>query len=174
MPTVDRFKFLTRGKFMTNVCDRWAFRKVDNLQSAWFNGAGYESWESEDSAPPMRRAVHAPVLSRPLRPIPFVAVDPTAEKKAALTCTLPLLRARITDVWGTWNGIVPRDAEAIRRVATMMRFFGGLGGLLHSPDWEPHTPAPLSDGVFASACVRRKNNGAARARPPRHAVPVPL
>merc|ERR1711865_254406 len=46
IPQVDRFKFITKGKFMTNICDRWAFRKTDNLQTAWFNGAGYESWEN--------------------------------------------------------------------------------------------------------------------------------
>jgi len=73
IPQVDRFKFITKGKFMTNICDRWAKDKTDNLQTAWFNGAGYESWEN---------------------------------------------------VWGTWNGIVKRDAEAIRRVASMLRFFG--------------------------------------------------
>jgi formylglycine-generating enzyme required for sulfatase activity len=99
VPTVDRFKFLTRGKFMTHVCDRWAKRKTDNLQSAWFNGAGYESWEN---------------------------------------------------VWGTWNGIVPRDAAAIKRVAAMLRFWGGPGGLLQSPGWEPHTPDSTTPDVFAS------------------------
>ena len=78
---------------------RWATRKTDNLQTAWFNGGGYESWEN---------------------------------------------------VWGTWNGIVPRDAEALRRVATMLRFFGGRGGLLQSEEWEPHTPAVLTRGVFGS------------------------
>merc|ERR1712232_528566 len=98
IPVVDRFKFLTRGKFMTNVCDRWAKTKTDNLQMAWFNGDGYESWEN---------------------------------------------------VWGTWNGITPRDGEAIRRVATMLRYFGGLG-LLQSEEWEPHTTGLLSDDLFAS------------------------
>ena len=53
-------------------------------------------------------------------------------------------------MWGTWNGIVPRDAEALRRVATMLRFFGGRGGLLQSEEWEPHTPAVLTRGVFGS------------------------
>ena len=99
VPQVDRFKYLTRGKFMTNVCDRWATRKTDNLQSVWFNGVGYESWEN---------------------------------------------------VWGTWNGIVPRDAEALRRVSTMLRFFGGRGGLLQAEEWEPHTPSVLTPGVFGS------------------------
>ncbi len=108
-PQIDRFKFLTRGKFMTNICDRWAFRKTDNLQSAWLSGTGYESWEN---------------------------------------------------VWGTWNGIVPRDGEAIRRVAHMLRFLGGKTDstspplasrdYLHSPDWEPHVPGPMQQGVFAS------------------------
>lgn len=115
VPVVDRFKFLTRGKFMTNICDRWAFRKTDNLQSAWLSGTGYESWEN---------------------------------------------------VWGTWNGIVPRDAEAIRRVAHMLRFLGGKPlpfrapvsdafpvasrNYLHSAGWEPHVSGPMHPGVFAS------------------------
>jgi len=45
-PVVDRFKFVTEGKFLTNVCNRWAKHKTDDLQSAWFNGDGYESWEN--------------------------------------------------------------------------------------------------------------------------------
>eukprot|EP00939_MAST-03C_sp_MAST-3C-sp1_P000739 g739.t1 len=46
IPNVARFKFLTSGKFMTNVCNRWAKSKTDDLQTAWFNGIGYESWEN--------------------------------------------------------------------------------------------------------------------------------
>jgi type I site-specific restriction-modification system R (restriction) subunit len=42
--------------------DRWNRDKTDNLQYAFFNGVGYESWEN---------------------------------------------------VWGIWNGITPRDAEAL-------------------------------------------------------------
>jgi iron(II)-dependent oxidoreductase len=45
-PVVDRFKFVTEGKFLTHVCNRWAKDKTDDLQSAWFNGDGYESWEN--------------------------------------------------------------------------------------------------------------------------------
>ena len=103
IPIVDRFKWLTRGKFMTNACDRWAKNKTDHLHAAWFNGAGYESWEN---------------------------------------------------VWGVWNGIVPRDAEALRRVATMLRFLGGARGsgedVLHSAGWVPHTPEVVQSGVYAS------------------------
>lgn len=46
IPVVDRFKFITRGKFLTNVCDRWNKDHTDNLQFAWFNGDGFESWEN--------------------------------------------------------------------------------------------------------------------------------
>jgi len=45
-PVVDRFKFVTEGKFLTNVCNRWAKSKTNDTQSAWFNGDGYESWEN--------------------------------------------------------------------------------------------------------------------------------
>jgi hypothetical protein len=31
---------------MVNVCDRWNRDKTDNLQYAFFNGVGYESWEN--------------------------------------------------------------------------------------------------------------------------------
>lgn len=110
VPVVDRFKFISEGKFMTNVCDRFSKDHTDNLQMAWFNGDGFESWEN---------------------------------------------------VWGTWNGITPRDGEAIRRVATMSRFLG-KHGFLQSPDWEPHTIVDLPDkrnnpDVFASKWPLGKN-----------------
>ena len=50
------------------------------------------------------------------------------------------------NVWGTWNQITPRDAEALRRVAYLERTFADF---LVSADWEPHTPT-LQHGVFAS------------------------
>ena len=55
---VSKMKLL-EPRFLVNVCDRWNKNKTDNLQAAWFNGVGYETWEN---------------------------------------------------VWGTWNGITPRDA----------------------------------------------------------------
>ena len=56
------------------------------------------------------------------------------------------------NVWGVWNGITPRDGEALRRCGTMLRFFGGRG-FLTSRDWVPHTAEALQmeRGVFASA-----------------------
>ena len=50
------------------------------------------------------------------------------------------------NVWGIWNGITPRDAEAIRRVATVER---GLADCLVSPDWEPLVPM-LQPDIYAS------------------------
>jgi len=46
IPLVDRFKFITSGKFMTNICDRWKKEKTDLVQHAWFNGDGVETWEN--------------------------------------------------------------------------------------------------------------------------------
>ena len=91
----SRYKWL-EPRHMVNVCDRWARDQTDDLQSAFFNGVGYESWEN---------------------------------------------------IWGIWNQITPRDAEALRRIAKIERAL--RRGLLVSPDWEPHTPT-LRSGVFAS------------------------
>lgn len=50
------------------------------------------------------------------------------------------------NIWGIWNGITERDAETLRRTATILRAFPDL---LASPDWEPHTPT-LQNYVYAS------------------------
>jgi len=94
VPMVSRGKWL-EPRHMVNVCDRWNKDKTDNLQAAFFNGVGYETWEN---------------------------------------------------IWGIWNGITERDAEAIRRVGKVERRFAEL---LVSADWEPHTPT-VAYGVFAS------------------------
>lgn len=57
---------------------------------------------------------------------------------------------RPLQVWGTWNGIVPRDGEAIRRVGAMLRALGGSAAILRSSEWVPHTPQVSQDGVYAS------------------------
>jgi len=94
VPMVDRYKWL-ETRHMVNISDRWKRDKTDNLQFAFFNGVGWESWEN---------------------------------------------------IWGIWNGITTRDAEATRRVATMER---ALAPFLISPGWEPLAPM-LRYGVFAS------------------------
>jgi gamma-glutamyl hercynylcysteine S-oxide synthase len=45
IPQVDRFRWL-EPRHMVNVCDRWNRTKTDNLQFAFFNGEGWESWEN--------------------------------------------------------------------------------------------------------------------------------
>ena len=75
--------------------DRWNRDKTDDLQFAFFNGEGWESWEN---------------------------------------------------IWGIWNGITPRDAEATRRIATIER---AVAPFLVSPEWEPFYPMH-SFGVYAS------------------------
>ncbi len=94
VPSVSKYKWLER-RHMVNIVDRWYRDKTNNLQFAFFNGVGYESWEN---------------------------------------------------VWGIWNQITPRDAEALRRIARIER---ALADLLVSPDWEPHAPT-LQYGCFAS------------------------
>ena len=49
-------------------------------------------------------------------------------------------------IWGIWNGITPRDAEATRRVATIER---AVAPFLVSAEWEPLYPMSRF-GVFAS------------------------
>ena len=93
-PLVDRYKWL-ETRHMVHISDRWNRNKTNNLQFAFFNGVGWESWEN---------------------------------------------------VWGVWNGITPRDGEALRRVAAIER---AVAGYLVSPDWEPMSPM-LRYGVFAS------------------------
>eukprot|EP00662_Eupelagonemidae_sp_cell21_P023542 gene23542-58540_t len=122
-PPVSKPKWITAGKRQSNFCERWQQVKIPALQTQWFNGDGYETWEN---------------------------------------------------VWGTWNGITERDSEAIRRVGTMLRFFGRRG-FLHAwplttgetlwtmirPTATSHNGAPLR---FYD-CYNGRHGGAA-ARPP--------
>ncbi len=50
------------------------------------------------------------------------------------------------NVWGIWNGITPRDAEATRRVAAIER---EVAPFFESEGWQPFYPMQLY-GVFAS------------------------
>ena len=76
VPMVDKYKWL-EPRHMVNISDRWNRDKTDDLQFAFFNGVGWESWEN---------------------------------------------------IWGIWNGITPRDAEATRRVATIERARRSISG----------------------------------------------
>lgn len=50
------------------------------------------------------------------------------------------------NIWGIWNQITPRDAEAMRRVFHVERKFADL---LASPDWEPFV-LTVQYGVYAT------------------------
>jgi iron(II)-dependent oxidoreductase len=50
------------------------------------------------------------------------------------------------NIWGIWNQITDRDAEALRRVSSVERQFADL---IVSPDWEPFVPT-LQRGVFGT------------------------
>jgi formylglycine-generating enzyme required for sulfatase activity len=45
VPTVSHYKWL-EPRHMVNVCNRWARDHTDDLQHAFFNGTGFESWEN--------------------------------------------------------------------------------------------------------------------------------
>ncbi len=45
VPAVDRLKWL-EPRHMANISDRWSRDKNDDLQFAFFNGVGWESWEN--------------------------------------------------------------------------------------------------------------------------------
>jgi iron(II)-dependent oxidoreductase len=45
VPLVDRFRWL-EPKHQVNISDRWNRQKTDDLQYAFFNGEGWESWEN--------------------------------------------------------------------------------------------------------------------------------
>ncbi|HZQ51294.1 MAG TPA: SUMF1/EgtB/PvdO family nonheme iron enzyme [Bryobacteraceae bacterium] len=44
-PALDRFRWL-EPRHMVNISDRWNRSKTDDLQFAFFNGEGWESWEN--------------------------------------------------------------------------------------------------------------------------------
>jgi gamma-glutamyl hercynylcysteine S-oxide synthase len=45
VPLVDKYKWL-EPRHMINISDRWKRNKTDDLQFAFFNGVGWESWEN--------------------------------------------------------------------------------------------------------------------------------
>jgi len=100
-PTVSTYKWL-EPRHMVHVSDRWAHDHTDDLQFAFFNGVGFESWEN---------------------------------------------------IWGISNQMTPRDAEALRRIATIERSYHSL---LVSPGWEPHI-FTQQFGVFASRWPDRES-----------------
>ena len=63
------------------------------------------------------------------------------------------------NVWGSYNKIVPRDGEAIRRMATMLRFLGGEYGFFANVNWIPRVPVVQGHVVFASQFPLSESGG---------------
>ena len=129
VPMVDRYRWL-EPRHQVNISDRWNRDKTDDLQFAFFNGEGWESWEN---------------------------------------------------IWGIWNGITPRDAEATRRVATIERavapFFSstGMGAALSHPCATASLPATgrwgnRPCGPSSIAMNTTSPGGRSRFRTPRNAL----
>jgi len=60
VPVVSRYKWV-EPRHMINVCERWAKDRTDGMQSAFFNGTGYESWRTSGaSGTSLRRAMPPP------------------------------------------------------------------------------------------------------------------
>jgi len=94
VPTLSRYKWL-EPRHMVHISNRWQHDHTDDLQHAFFNGIGFESWEN---------------------------------------------------IWGIWNQMTPRDAEALRRISKIDR---AQSKLLGSSAWEPHGLV-RNFGVFTS------------------------
>eukprot|EP01084_Bolivina_argentea_P150332 262543_1 len=66
------------------------------------------------------------------------------------------------NVWGCYNEMVPRDGEALRRVANILRYFGNKSyKLTQSTDWLPFIPIIQQkywNDLFASYFVINKGN----------------
>jgi hypothetical protein len=92
VPLADRYRWL-EPRHQVNISDRWNRDKTDDLQFAFFNGEGWESWEN---------------------------------------------------IWGIWNGITPRDAEATRRVATIER---AVAPFFSSTQWAPCIPRSVMESL---------------------------
>eukprot|EP01084_Bolivina_argentea_P147351 257821_1 len=114
-PNVAKWKWYD-SRYMTNICDRWTKNHTNDLQNAYFNGVGFESWEN---------------------------------------------------IFGSWIGIVKRDAEAIRRVAIILRYFGNRNNnplaenFTQSNEWLPYEPIieeEYSNDLFASSFTVNKGN----------------
>ena len=70
------------------------------------------------------------------------------------------------NVWGAWNGVTERDGEALRRVATLLRFFGTHNFTRNfaasEAGWVPHTPEAVGESIYASRFEQAAEGGGQR------------
>lgn len=103
-PLVSAYR-LIEPRHMVHVVERFATNRTDGLHHAFFNGVGYETWES---------------------------------------------------IWGQYNVITPRDGEAIRRVAAILRQFADVVG--EAEEWRPYEPGSAHEGLFISRFSKGRTN----------------
>ena len=125
IPDVDRVKWITGSRSMSHWSDRYAGSPESRDQ---FGGLYSPLWSGN-----MSEGVSK--ISE-IQTIWFNAVG----------------YETFENIWGTWNGMIERDGEALRRVGLLLRYFGARG-FFTSPDWEPHTTEVLQmqHGVFGSS-----------------------
>lgn len=63
------------------------------------------------------------------------------------------------NLWGCWNGMTERDAEATKRVARLLRYFGARG-FFQGEWWAPHTPTQQPGVLYASRFTTATNENA--------------
>ena len=131
---------------MTHVCNRNSKNHTDEIQAAWINGVGIETWGASDE--------NGFWEQRPS--------DSTLIRASCMPC------CDAENVWSVYNRIVPRDGEMIRRMATMMRFLGGKHGFFANLDWIPRVPVLQSKEVFATlGALSQVGKGFVEANQPR-------
>lgn len=149
VPIVDRLKWLTKGKWMTHLCERWSKDRNTNLQHMWFNGIGYVAWENvwgvwngvtDRDGEAIRR------VSTMLRFLggkkvwhlsleqDFASGEDSAEMLAEVHAAEEMLA----------------EASSGLPSSTSLLAAPTRKGLMQSPGWTPHTPETLQPHVYAS------------------------
>ena len=140
---MDKPKWITKSKAMTNWCDRWSRNPRSLSKSLLFIRKQIflcrcDRWSGSPVGKLM--ALH----------------DGRAWQQKNSEIQVAFFNAlgyeSWENVWGTWNGIIERNGEALRRVGLMLRFFGARG-FTYTELWTPYTAACLqmASGVYASA-----------------------
>lgn len=122
VPRVDFYKYSLDSRWMSHACQRWAKDHTTFLLTSFFNSVGFVPWENVWGS------------FNQVRGDTFLFFRTGRKWMACAVVSDPAHAAQM----------VPRDAELLKRSATILRFFGGAerGGLklLTSSEWEPFPP----------------------------------
>lgn len=108
---------------MSHSSDKWTRNKTSIIQHAFFNGKQYYICSIE---------------SQYLTHFTFFS----SQNNIGIGIEL------WENIFGTWNQLSPRDAEALRRTSSILRCFGP--DFFTSPEWEPHCPCVRWETVFST------------------------